>query len=407
MGQDRPGGADRTEPHLEIAIGPFLCAGRQFSSYSLEFCRNSAGCHSKRQMSSHRSACCVLLLFFARGEDSTGTTITAGTNLMGENNPYLSMIATSALAFLVGAMTWLYLSRVGSDAEDDSVDDEFSSLLQATSDQPSSDATKPASETEIQTESVRQGSLIHLSAGKTAENKIDRNLLEGMTAKQRKDFISMLRQVDYDAISEHLWTGDSVAKYVMRFFKARKCSVARALAMLKTDLAWREKHRWKEAVLTKKPLDLIGLSAEQLQALLPIWHQGYCKNGAPLSIQIFGAVRLPSLLAATTLDNICAFQSHHSEGLARLCSEKNVDKWVIIIDAASSDPRSFFAQGAFGWARSMNDIDANHNPERLGSMLIINAPKVQLTADGLLFISRFLLPTFESFPLILYMCISN
>jgi hypothetical protein len=217
-------------------------------------------------------------------------------------------------------------------------------------------------------------------------NPQEQRLISELTVEQKKALKQIISQVDEEAIKKHLWPGDTVNKYCLRLLKARKFDINNTMKMLKDDQTWRNENNWKEKVKKHKLIDVIGLSFDSIEKYVPIWHQGFDKKGRPISIQKMGYVRLPILLSETTLDKIAEFQVFHTERLAELCGQTQTESWMIIIDADNFDAKNLFYRNAFKWAAKMNELDAGHNPERLGQMLIINAPQVHVYHTKLVFL---------------------
>eukprot|EP00808_Paulinella_micropora_P019172 g1010.t1 len=202
-----------------------------------------------------------------------------------------------------------------------------------------------------------------------------------LEAKETQAVQEVLSRIGIKRLAPHLWAGDTVELCCARFLRARRYNVDKAFKLLAADVEWREKEQPKE-LLMQHPLDVVGLCPEDYEKYLPLWHQGFDRQGRPVAIQMYGAVRMPALLKQTTLDAIRKHHIRETEHLTQLCSEQTcrlgrvIDKWVIIVDAQGWDPYNLINTNVFRWAKVLADIDQRHSPERLANMLIINAPGV-------------------------------
>ena len=59
----------------------------------------------------------------------------------------------------------------------------------------------------------------------------------------------------------------------------------------------------------------------------------------------------------------------------RRLGELGASQWVVIVDAAGWHP-GLFDKTAFRVLRSMAALDADHYPERLGRLIVVNAPRL-------------------------------
>ena len=187
-----------------------------------------------------------------------------------------------------------------------------------------------------------------------------------------------------DAARAHLWPGDTLARCGARFLAARDWRVAPALALLEADVAWRDEHR-PRALTARAPLEVAGLTLDEVARLLPIWQQGFDRDGRPVMFQQYGCVRLREITRCTTLERVRMSHTRCIEQLARLCGEQTqargrvVDQWIVVVDAEGWDPSNLLTPAVFKWAAHMADVDQNHHPERLFRMFIINTPRVVFT----------------------------
>lgn len=167
---------------------------------------------------------------------------------------------------------------------------------------------------------------------------------------------------------------------LLRFLRARKFEPNNSFAMLKKDLLWR-----RDVVGFKMKCelaqDILKCDLNEIHKYFPCWIQGYDKQHRPVSYRQFGKLEIWSVMKITTMDRLVKFHAWESEMSLRLMEIKsretgyNIETMVVIIDAAGWSMK--LATGdAFTFIKGMATTDADHYPERLGTLLIINAPSV-------------------------------
>mmetsp|Transcript_6679 Transcript_6679/g.15240 ORF Transcript_6679/g.15240 Transcript_6679/m.15240 type:complete len:191 (+) Transcript_6679:1-573(+) len=126
--------------------------------------------------------------------------------------------------------------------------------------------------------------------------------------------------------------------------------------------------------------EICGCPDELLDRYMPTWHQGYDKVGRPVVFSHYGKFRFkPVLDAGVTVEKILRLHVRNSEVTARLCGEqsrklgRDIPNALIIIDTEGWDP-SNLRKAALDWAKGIARIDQEHYVERMGHMMIINAP---------------------------------
>jgi hypothetical protein len=101
----------------------------------------------------------------------------------------------------------------------------------------------------------------------------------------------------------------------------------------------------------------------------------------PVSYRQFGKFEVWNVLKLTTMDRLVRFHAWETEQALRSMYELtstsgyNIETFVLVIDAAGWNMRLATAD-AFTFIKGMAVTDSDHYPERLGTMVIINAPAV-------------------------------
>ena len=168
---------------------------------------------------------------------------------------------------------------------------------------------------------------------------------------------------------------------LLRFLRARKWDPAQAMAMIVADLEWRKEDermglRWETASEVLEDVDL-----NKLYTFYPTWIQGHCKQYRPVSYRQFGKFEVWNVLELTTFEKLLQFHVWEMEQLIRYMHDNskktgcNIETFVVIVDVAGWSLK-LTTGDAFALAKAMANTDSDHYPERLGTMLLINAPGV-------------------------------
>jgi hypothetical protein len=167
---------------------------------------------------------------------------------------------------------------------------------------------------------------------------------------------------------------------LLRFLRARKFNVKNALAMAKDDVKWREE---KNRLMIRKETaaDVLNCDINEIYKFFPVWFQGFDKQQRPVSYRQFGKFEIWNVLKLTTMERLIRFHAWETEQALRTMyslsnkSGYNIETFVLVIDAAGWN-MSLATSDAFAFIKGMATTDSDHYPERLGTMLIINAPSV-------------------------------
>jgi hypothetical protein len=171
---------------------------------------------------------------------------------------------------------------------------------------------------------------------------------------------------------------------LLRFLRARKFNVSQALHMIRDDIAWRQ-HENRMNLRHETAVEVLGCDVAKLYTYFPTWIQGTDKQLRPVSYRQFGKFEVWNVLKLTTMDQLVRFHAWETEvALHRMysCSKRsgcNIETFVVVIDAAGWGLR-LATSDAFSFIKGMATTDSNHYPERLGTLVVINAPNVLAVA---------------------------
>jgi len=200
--------------------------------------------------------------------------------------------------------------------------------------------------------------------------------------KESLERIKAMIDADEEVMDLFYIKGDreNVTLRLLRFLRARKFDASASYAMLKKDLLWRRDVVGFQ-MKSEFAQDILQCDLNEIHRYFPCWIQGYDKQQRPVSYRQFGRLEIWSVMKMTTMDRLVKFHAWESEMSLRLMEIKsqetgyNIETMVVIIDAAGWSMK--LATGdAFTFIKGMATTDADHYPERLGTLLIINAPAV-------------------------------
>mmetsp|Transcript_43057 Transcript_43057/g.133861 ORF Transcript_43057/g.133861 Transcript_43057/m.133861 type:complete len:381 (-) Transcript_43057:17-1159(-) len=208
--------------------------------------------------------------------------------------------------------------------------------------------------------------------------------LRGVSERQASALAALraaLTPKDLDAATAALVPGESLSSCLLRFLKASELRPAEAARALREDLSWRIREN-PAGLADRNPQEVAGCDAELLMRYAPTWHQGFDRRGRPLLFAHYGKMRLSNLLRHTSVDKLLRLHIHRSEHAARLCGQqtaklgRDITSVVTIVDAEGLAAQNLLAGASYTWAQGMARIDQDHYPDRLGQLLVINAPQM-------------------------------
>jgi len=178
--------------------------------------------------------------------------------------------------------------------------------------------------------------------------------------------------------------GEPEELMAMRFLRARRWQPQAALEMLRADVAWRESERVHE---------LWGATAEEvlecpLEATwewFPTFLQGHDRQQRPVSYTKYGNCAVSAMKGLTSLERWGRYHTWTMEATvlalrrASAASGVNVESFTAVMDATGWSMR-LATRDAYKFLRGMAETDSAHYPERLGKLVVINAPSALAVA---------------------------
>ena len=165
----------------------------------------------------------------------------------------------------------------------------------------------------------------------------------------------------------------------LRFLRARQFNAQKAFDMLENDCKMRRDHT-RAGLMHVTAESVLQCDLTQVYNYFPSWVQGFDKEGRPVAYRNFGAkFEIWNILKITSMENLIRFHAWEGEQAVRIMNERsaasgyNIETFVVIIDA-SGWHTGLATSDAFTYIKAMANTDSDHYPERLGRLLVINAP---------------------------------
>jgi hypothetical protein len=165
---------------------------------------------------------------------------------------------------------------------------------------------------------------------------------------------------------------------LLRFLRARNFNVQSAFLMLKNDLEWRNQNNLTQ-LKTMSASEVLKCDLHQIFTYFPTWVQGFDRQCRPIAWRKFGKLEIWNVLKLVSMDSLLQFHSWEAEQALRLMKNQsiatgyNIETFVVVIDAAGWH-LGLATSDAYTFIRGMSSTDSDHFPERLGKLIVINAP---------------------------------
>jgi hypothetical protein len=167
---------------------------------------------------------------------------------------------------------------------------------------------------------------------------------------------------------------------ILRFLRARKFNVTQSMEMIRNDVKWREEANINE-LYSVTANDVLQCDLSLVYKYFPTWVQGFDKQNRPIAWRGFGRFEIWNVLKLTTMEKLLHFHAWETEQMLRIMDEKtketghNVETFTVVVDAAGWGVR-LATSDAFAFIKGMAATDSDHYPERLGMVIVINAPSM-------------------------------
>jgi len=167
---------------------------------------------------------------------------------------------------------------------------------------------------------------------------------------------------------------------VLRFLRARKYNVVKSFDMLKKDVEWRLLDN-RLTLRNETAQQVLDGDVNEVCKYFPAWIQGYDKQSRPVSYRQFGKFEIWNVLKSTTLPRLIRYHAWETEQALKLMYNKsseynyNIETFVVVVDAAGWKMK-LATRDAYTFIKGMASTDSDHYPERLGMLIVINAPSM-------------------------------
>mmetsp|Transcript_54028 Transcript_54028/g.107240 ORF Transcript_54028/g.107240 Transcript_54028/m.107240 type:complete len:442 (+) Transcript_54028:81-1406(+) len=168
--------------------------------------------------------------------------------------------------------------------------------------------------------------------------------------------------------------------YLVRFLRARKLDAAEACAMVISNHEWRVVERVDE-LANSTAREVLGCEVSEIWPYLPCWMQGHDKEGHPVIYKEWGNLWFNEVTVHTTTEKLVRYHIWMNEMGSRALGQqsirlgKRVDKFTCCFNAKGFTP-SHMRHGSMNFVKQITAIDQQHYPERLGIIILINAPRL-------------------------------
>ena len=172
----------------------------------------------------------------------------------------------------------------------------------------------------------------------------------------------------------------------LRFLRARKFDVDKAMEMIRADIIWRSDSN-RSTLRRQSAYEVLQCDLALFYKYFPAWIQGYDRQDRPIYWRGFNFLKFETwnILKITTMERLINFYAWELEMVQRKMIDKsketghNIETFTVIVDAAGWH-LGLATRDAYTFIKAMADTDGNHYPERLEQLVVINATTMQSLA---------------------------
>jgi hypothetical protein len=167
---------------------------------------------------------------------------------------------------------------------------------------------------------------------------------------------------------------------LLRFLRARKFNVDQSFAMIQSDIPWREADN-RLCLPQQTATEVLQCDIMRFYTYFPTWIQGVDRQNRPVSYRKFGQFEIWNVLKLTSFENLMRFHAWETEmAILRMRQQSqatgyNIETFTCVIDSGGWGMR-LATSDAFAFIKGMASVDSDHYPERLGNLVVVNAPSM-------------------------------
>lgn len=195
------------------------------------------------------------------------------------------------------------------------------------------------------------------------------SVLEMLTAQERSTLDSFIQ-----AISSELGISPPDQNTAVRFLKARKFEIPKALEMYKKYVEWRQEFGTDEILSFRVP------ELSRIKECYPHGYHRTDRSGRPIYIERLGQLNMTRLFEATSEERLIRLSVREYEKLIKeifpACSEAvghPVEQTLTILDLGGASMK-LLSKKVYGFIKLLSGIAQDYYPEILGNMFIVNSP---------------------------------
>ena len=170
---------------------------------------------------------------------------------------------------------------------------------------------------------------------------------------------------------------ENETQLIIRFLRGSKGKVDDAVKLIRDDVAWREEKNIL-SYRTSPGSVVLGCEQSQIEPFFPHGFLGYDKKKRPVLYKHYGKFILSKLKPFVDYKTLIEYDIWITERMVSLMGPDAVQQ-VMILDMKGVT-LSMLTPSQMKYCKGLAEAASPHYPERMGQVLIINAPKVFLRA---------------------------